>query len=148
MLPTSTYPMWYNAIPLFGPLNHSLYLAYSIGTKGFNPSIFRNYTGYVPRYVYRIPKQPIVPPAFTPHIVGKQFLTVVQPVISMDIIPTQQPIIIPHYYKSWFLKGSNWLTCHFLLMDMCTWLKAKGLNDTCICWLINLTIAVYLTKYT
>ncbi len=46
-----------------------------------------------------------------------------------------------------FLKGSNWLICHFLLMNMCIWLKAKGLNDTCICWLINLTITLYLTKY-
>ncbi len=25
-----------------------------------------------------------------------------------------------------FLRGSNWLTCHFLLMDMCISLKAKG----------------------
>jgi len=47
-----------------------------------------------------------------------------------------------------FLRGSNWLTCHFLLMDMCIWLKVKALNDTCICWLINLTITIYLIRYT
>jgi hypothetical protein len=28
MLPTSTYPMWYNVIPLFVPLNLSLYPPY------------------------------------------------------------------------------------------------------------------------
>jgi len=45
-----------------------------------------------------------------------------------------ETIVKIHYYKSSFFKGSN---CHFWLMDMCIWLKAKGLNDTCICWLIN-----------
>jgi len=34
MLPTSTYPMWYNVIPPFVPLDLSLYPAYQIGTKG------------------------------------------------------------------------------------------------------------------
>jgi len=33
MLPTSTYPMWYDVIPPFVPLNLSLYLANPIGTK-------------------------------------------------------------------------------------------------------------------
>jgi len=47
-----------------------------------------------------------------------------------------------------FLKGSNWLTSHFLLMDMCIWLKSMGLNDTCVSWLIKLTITIYLTIYT
>jgi hypothetical protein len=27
-----------------------------------------------------------------------------------------------------FLKGSNLLTCHFLLMDVCIWLMVKGLT--------------------
>jgi hypothetical protein len=64
MLPTSTYPMRYNVIPLFVPLDLSLYPVYPTKTKGFDPSIFRNYIGYVPKYVYPIPKQPIVPPTF------------------------------------------------------------------------------------
>jgi hypothetical protein len=56
MLPTSTYPMWYNVIPFFVPLNSNLYLAYPTKTKGLDSSIFRNYTGYVPRNVYPVPK--------------------------------------------------------------------------------------------
>jgi hypothetical protein len=40
VLPTLTYPMWYNVIPPFVPLNPSLYLAYPTRTKGFDPSIF------------------------------------------------------------------------------------------------------------
>jgi hypothetical protein len=51
MLPISTYPMWYNVIPPFVPLDFSLYLAYPIGTKGFDFLIFRNYIGYVPKNV-------------------------------------------------------------------------------------------------
>ncbi len=70
MLPISTYPMWYNVIPPFMPLDPSLHLVYPTGTKGFDPSIFRNYIGYVLKYMYPIPKQPIVPPTFTPHSDG------------------------------------------------------------------------------
>ncbi len=44
-LPISTYPMWYNFIPLFMPLDPSLY---PTRTKGLDSSIFRNYIGYVP----------------------------------------------------------------------------------------------------
>jgi hypothetical protein len=36
MLPTSTYPMWYNVIPPFVPLDPSLYPTYPIGTKGLH----------------------------------------------------------------------------------------------------------------
>jgi hypothetical protein len=63
-LPTSTYPLWYNVIPPFVLLDPSLYLAYLIGTNRFDPSIFRNYIGHVPGYVYPLPKQPIVPPTY------------------------------------------------------------------------------------
>ncbi len=49
-LPSSTYPMWCNVIPRFVPLNLSLYLAYPIGIKRFDPSIFKNYISYVPKY--------------------------------------------------------------------------------------------------
>jgi hypothetical protein len=56
MLPTSTYPMSYNVIPPFVPLNPNLYRANLIITKGFDFSIFENYTGYVPRNVYPVPK--------------------------------------------------------------------------------------------
>jgi hypothetical protein len=47
MLPISIYPMWYNVIPPFVPLNPNLCPTYPIITKGFDYSIFRNYIGYV-----------------------------------------------------------------------------------------------------
>ncbi len=47
--------MWYNV-----HLDPSLHPAYPIGTKGFDPLIFKNYTSYVPRYVYPVLEQPIV----------------------------------------------------------------------------------------
>ncbi len=77
MLPTSTYPMWYNVIPPFVPLDPSLYLAYQIGTKELDSLTFRNYIGYVPRNAYPSPKQPIVPPTYIPYFIRNQFLTVV-----------------------------------------------------------------------
>jgi len=40
MLFTSTYPMWYNVIPPFVPLDLNLYLIYQVRTKGFDSSIF------------------------------------------------------------------------------------------------------------
>ncbi len=76
MLPTSTYPMWYNVIPPFVPLDPSLYPTYQIGTKGFDSSIFKNYIGYVPRNVYPIPKH-VVPPTYIPYSIGNQFPTMV-----------------------------------------------------------------------
>jgi hypothetical protein len=36
MIPTSTYPMWYNVIPLFMPLDPNLYPIYQIGAKGLD----------------------------------------------------------------------------------------------------------------
>jgi hypothetical protein len=77
MLSTSTYPMWYNVIPPFVPLDPSLYQANPTRTKGLDSSIFKNYTSYVLRNVYRIPKQPVVPPTYIPYFVGNQFLTLV-----------------------------------------------------------------------
>jgi hypothetical protein len=56
MLPTSTYPMWYNVIPPFVPLDLSLYITYQIGAKGLDFSIFKNYIGYVLGNVYLIPE--------------------------------------------------------------------------------------------
>jgi hypothetical protein len=70
VLPISTYLMWYDDIPPFVPLNPSLYPTYLTGTKGFDPSIFRNYTCYVYGYVYLVPKQLVVPLTFTPHTIG------------------------------------------------------------------------------
>ncbi len=64
MLPTSTYPMWYNVIPFFVPLDPSLYPTYPIATKGFDSSIFRNYTCYVPGNVYPILEQLVVSPTY------------------------------------------------------------------------------------
>jgi hypothetical protein len=61
MLPTPTYPMWYNVIPPFVLLDPNLYLAYPTRTKGLDSSIFRNYIGYVLGNVCPIPKQLIVP---------------------------------------------------------------------------------------
>jgi hypothetical protein len=95
MLPTSTYPMWYNVIPFFVPLDLSLYPTYLTGTKGLDFSIFRNCIGYVFGNVYPIPGQLIVPPTYTPCLVGNQFLTMVQPIASKDRQHVQQPIIAP-----------------------------------------------------
>jgi hypothetical protein len=47
MIPTSTYLMWYNVIPYFVHLDPNLYPIYQIGAKGFDYSIFKNYTSYV-----------------------------------------------------------------------------------------------------
>jgi len=71
MLPISTYPMWYNVIPPFVPLDPSLYLAYPTITKSLDFSIFRNYIGYVLRNVYLIHEQHVVPPTYS---VSNQFL--------------------------------------------------------------------------
>jgi hypothetical protein len=84
MLPTTTYPMWYNILPAFVPLDPSLYSTYPTGTKGFDSLIFRNYISYVPGNVYPIPEQPIVPPTYIPHFIGNQFLTMVQLMTSRD----------------------------------------------------------------
>jgi hypothetical protein len=59
--------MWYNVIPLYVPLNSSLYPMYPIETKGFDLLIFMNYTCYVHGYVHLILKQPIISPIHTPH---------------------------------------------------------------------------------
>jgi hypothetical protein len=95
MLPTSTYPMWYNVIHLFVLLNLNLYPTYQTRTKGLNSSIFKNYTSYVPGNVYLVLEQPIVPPTYIPYYVGNQFLIVVQPVTNKDRQPIQQHVITP-----------------------------------------------------
>ncbi len=76
--------MWYNVIPPFVPLDPSLYPTYFTRIKGLDPSIFRNYTCYVPRYVYSILKQHVVPPMYTPHIIGNWFPIMVQPITTKD----------------------------------------------------------------
>ncbi len=76
--------MWYNVIPLFVPLNPSLYLAYPIRTKGLDSSIFRNYTSYVPRNVCPVPGQLVVPPMYIPYFVENQFIIMVQLVANKD----------------------------------------------------------------
>jgi hypothetical protein len=63
MLPTLMDPMWYNVIPHFVSLDHNLYAIYPTRTKRFDPSIFRNYTGYVHGYVYPIFEH-VVPPTY------------------------------------------------------------------------------------
>jgi len=70
MLPTSTYPMWYNVIPPFVPLDLSLYPTYQIGTKGLDSSTFRSYIGYVPGNVYQVPEQLVIPSTYIPNFVG------------------------------------------------------------------------------
>jgi hypothetical protein len=58
MLPTSTYPMWYNVIPPFVPLDPNLYLAYPTGTKGFEYLIFKiiqvKYLGMCTQYLNKL----------------------------------------------------------------------------------------------
>jgi hypothetical protein len=49
-----------------------MYQTYYTKTKGFDPSIFKTITGYVPRYVHLVLEQPIIPPIQTPYIVGIQ----------------------------------------------------------------------------
>jgi hypothetical protein len=93
MLLTSTYPMWYNDIPPFAPLDPNLYPTYPSRIKGFDSSIFKNYTCYVPENVYLVLEQLVVPHTYIPNSIGNQFPTVVQPMISKDRQPIQQPII-------------------------------------------------------
>jgi hypothetical protein len=62
--------MWYNVIPLFVPLDISLYPTYQIGTKGLDSLIFRNYIGYVLGNVYQVPKQFVVPSPYILYFVG------------------------------------------------------------------------------
>jgi hypothetical protein len=101
MLPTSTSLIWYNVIPPFVPLDPNLHPTYPIGTKELDFSIFRNYTSYVPRNVYLVPKQLVVPPTCIPYFVGNQFPTMVQLVINRDTQPIIAPIpIIVHVTTS------------------------------------------------
>jgi len=67
MLSTSTYPIWYNVIPPFVPLDPNMYPTYLTRTKGFDSSIFRNYISYVPGNLYLVPGQLVVPPTYTPY---------------------------------------------------------------------------------
>ncbi len=84
--------MWYNVIPHFVPLNLNLYPTSQTKAKGLDSSIFRNYTRYVPRNVYPVIEQPIVPLTYIPNFVGNQFHTMVQLVTGKDMQPIQQPI--------------------------------------------------------
>jgi hypothetical protein len=84
MLPSSTYPTWYNVIPPFVPLDINLYLTYPIKTNGLEASIFRNYKSYVHGYVYPILEQLVVPTIYTSHFVGNQFPIMVQLVTNID----------------------------------------------------------------
>jgi len=56
----------------------------SIGTKGLDSSIFRNYTSYVFGYLYLVLEQLVVPPIFTPQFVGNQFPIMVQLVSNKE----------------------------------------------------------------
>jgi hypothetical protein len=47
-----------------------LYPTYSTGTKGFDSSIFKNYTCSIPENVYLVPKQLVVPPTYIPNSIG------------------------------------------------------------------------------
>jgi hypothetical protein len=87
--------MWYNVIPFFVPLDPNFYPTYPTRTKGLDSLIFRNYKCYVPRNVYLISKQYVVPPIYRSHYVGNQFLIMVQPVTSKDEQTIQQLVITP-----------------------------------------------------
>jgi hypothetical protein len=92
MLPISTYPMWYNVIPPFMLLDPSLYPTYQTRTKGLDSSVFKNYITYVPRNVYLVSEQHVVPPSYIPYSIGNKFLTMVQPMTNKDKQFVQQPI--------------------------------------------------------
>ncbi len=59
-IPTSTYPIWYNVILPYIPLDPNLYPAYTTKEKKIDLLIPRNYTSYVPRYVFS--EQLVIPP--------------------------------------------------------------------------------------
>ncbi len=77
------------------PLDPSLYLAYPTRTKGFDSSIFSNYTSYIPRNVYLVLEQFVVPPTYTLYSFGNQFLILVQLVTNKDRQVVQQLITTP-----------------------------------------------------
>jgi hypothetical protein len=87
------YPVWYNVIPPFVPLDPSLYPTYPTGTQGFDSSIFRNYIGYILGNVYLVLKQHVVPPTYTPYCIGNSFPTMVQLVTNMDRQHVNAPIL-------------------------------------------------------
>ncbi len=62
--------MWYNVIPPFVPLDPSLYPRYPTMIQGLDSLIFRNYTSYVPRNVYPVLQQLVVPPTYIPYYIG------------------------------------------------------------------------------
>jgi len=39
-LKTLSYPMWYNTLPSFVPMDPNMYSMYYLGIEGFNPLIF------------------------------------------------------------------------------------------------------------
>jgi hypothetical protein len=84
MLPTSTYPMWYNVIPIFVLLNPSLYPTYQTGVKELDYLIFKSYISYVPNNVYRVLEQLVVPPTYISYFVWNQFLIMVQPMTGKE----------------------------------------------------------------
>jgi hypothetical protein len=55
VLPTSTYLMWYNVIPLYVFLDLNLYLAYPNRTKGFDPYHKHGFLGHGPRLFKHMP---------------------------------------------------------------------------------------------
>jgi hypothetical protein len=61
VVPTFTYPMWYNVMPLYILSNPSLYLAYPFKMRRFYPLISKNYIGYIPRYVHLVSKKLVIP---------------------------------------------------------------------------------------
>jgi hypothetical protein len=77
MIPTLTYPMWYNVIHVFVLVDPSLYLVYQTEAKGLDSLIFKNCIGYLLGNVYPIPEQHVVPPTYIPLFVGNMFLTMV-----------------------------------------------------------------------
>jgi len=76
VLPTFTYPMWYNVIPLYILLDN-VYPTYPTITKWFDPLIYRNHTCYVLGYVYLVPKQLVITLIQTLCTIGNQYTIVV-----------------------------------------------------------------------
>jgi hypothetical protein len=52
------YPMWYNIVPPFVPMDRNMYSMYYFGIKGPNPLIF----GRHERYAVGITQSELVPP--------------------------------------------------------------------------------------
>jgi len=118
-----TYPMWYNVIPPYIPLNPNLYSTYPTKIKWFDPLISRNiHIGYILEYVYLIPEL-IIPPKQTPHIACK--IPLCYPcIICSNVLMIDSKIVLGRLKYRTCFEVPNWLTLvhHHLNLIMFQWM--------------------------